>query len=279
MSEKNEDQKKFWNGPAGDGWVAGQESMDASMSFITDKLFSAANVQAGERVVDIGCGTGQTSLLAAEKVGDAGHVLGLDISEPMLAHARDRASSASQTNVAFTTGDAQVDRFEADRTLVMSRFGVMFFEDPVAAFSNIHAHMKEGGRLCFACWQSPLANEWLLMPMQVARKHIPADSPPDPHAPGPFAFADMERVKGILEEAGWSNVRHEGFSFDFPLGQTVDGAVSGLLERGPLRSVLAEASDEIRAAVTEEVKSNVPEPKNGNPVCLEGAIWIVQADA
>ncbi|PCJ71873.1 MAG: hypothetical protein COA62_04740 [Rhodobiaceae bacterium] len=275
MSETNKAQREYWNGATSKGWVAGQESLDRSLGGATDKLLERAAIAAGERIIDIGCGTGQTSLIASEKVGADGAVLGVDISETMLAHARDRASAESLNNVAFQVGDAQTDALMPDANLAMSRFGVMFFEDPTAAFANIKKHMVDGGRLCFACWQSPQLNDWVSLPGRIARQYVTDEKPGDPHAPGPFAFADETRVQRILEDAGWRDVVCSPAFFDMWWGKTPETAAESLMERGRLPALIADLSDETIEKIREELTAGLLPSEDG--VSLEGAIWIVTA--
>lgn len=275
MSDINQAQKEFWNGAASQGWVAGQESLDRSLSAVTDVLIEKAAIQPGERVLDIGCGTGQTSLIAAEKTGPDGAVLGADISAPMLERARDRAAAEGLGNVAFRVADAQTDALLDQTDVVISRFGVMFFEDPAAAFANIRNYMAPQGRLCFACWQSPKVNGWVRLPVSIARKYVEPEGPRDPHAPGPFAFADDQRVGSILEQAGWKDVAISPVGFGMPFGQSVDEASRLLMERGPVKAMTADLPEETVEKIRAEIAASLEPNESG--IALDAAIWIVQA--
>jgi ubiquinone/menaquinone biosynthesis C-methylase UbiE len=277
LSDLNKAQKEFWNGAASAGWVAGQESLDRSLSGVTEQLFGAAEVSDGEKVLDIGCGTGETSLLAAAKVGESGAVLGVDISAPMLDHAKLRAKDQGLSNVSFSVGDAQVDDLGGDIDLMLSRFGVMFFEDPAAAFSNIRKHMASRGRLCFACWQSPALNDWVSLPVGIARRYVKDEEPRDPLAPGPFAFADDRRIKNILGEAGWSDVKCTPVDFAMPWGNSPENAANGLLERGPIKPLIADLPQETIDKILVEIAEALPPGDDG--ISLKGAIWLVTAKA
>ncbi len=277
MSEINQDQKAFWNGPGGEAWVTGQETLDAAMRPVTEVLLKAASIGKADVVTDIGCGTGETALEIAKQ---AGSVLGVDVSGPMLAHAKSRAAELGLENVQFEQRDAQSDPLQEKATLALSRFGVMFFEDSAAAFANIRKHMAADGRLCFACWKSPRENEWVSLPMSVVRKHVQDDTPSDPHAPGPFAFADDGRVRSFLEEAGWRNIEIVPVPFDMAWGESPDAAAHGLIERGPLRRLFVgdpTISDETKQAIIEGIRDALP-PSDGG-IFLKGAIWIVTATA
>lgn len=277
MLEINQDQKEYWNGPGGEAWVTGQETLDAAMRPVTEVLFKAASSGKADIVTDIGCGTGETTLEIAKQVGSA---LGVDVSAPMLALAKDRAGQLGLTNVRFEQRDVQSEELQPGATLAMSRFGVMFFEDPVAAFSNIRKHMTADGRLCFACWKTPRENTWVSLPMSIVRQHIEVETPADPHAPGPFAFADDAHVRSILEKAGWKNVDLVPVEFDMAWGTSPEAAAHGLIERGPLRRLFVgdpSISEETKQAIIEGIQDALPPSEGG--IFLRGAIWVVTAKA
>jgi SAM-dependent methyltransferase len=277
MLEINQNQKEFWNGPGGEAWVTGQETLDAAMRPVTEVLLKSAAVTSTDRVTDIGCGTGETTLEIAKHAASA---LGVDVSAQMLALATSRAEQAGLANVQFEQRDVQTEKLQPDATLAMSRFGVMFFEDPVAAFANIRAQMTSGGRLCFACWKTPRENTWVSLPMSIVRQHVQDDTPPDPHAPGPFAFADDKRVRSILDEAGWKDIDLVPVDFDMAWGDSPEAAAHGLIERGPLRRIFVgdpSITEETKQAIITGIQEALP-PSDGG-IFLKGAIWIVTAKA
>jgi len=277
MLEINEDQKEFWNGAGGEAWVSGQETLDAAMKPVTEILLKAAAVNPSDRVTDIGCGTGETTLEVAKEAKSA---LGVDVSVPMLALAKSRADRQELSNVQFEQRDAQAGDLQADTTLAMSRFGVMFFEDPIAAFTNIRSQMADNGRLCFACWKSPRENEWVSLPMSIVRKHIHDDTPPDPLAPGPFAFADDKRITSILEQSGWQDINIAPAGFDMAWGESPKDAAIGLIDRGPLRRIFVgdpSITEDTKKAIIKGIQEALP-PSDGG-IFLKGAIWIVTAKA
>lgn len=199
----NADQAEFWNTQPGRNWVAHQADFDAISAGVLRLLFAAAAPAAGESVLDIGCGSGTTSLEFARAVGPSGQVLGLDISEPLLAHAEQRRQEAGLGQVRFALGDAQVHAFPPGAAdLAASRFGVMFFEDPGAAFRNIAAGLRPGGRIVFAAWAGPEVNPFFTLPMKVAVARLGPGAPVEPTAPGPMAFRDSDRVLRLLTDAG-----------------------------------------------------------------------------
>ncbi len=277
MLEINQDQKEFWNGPGGEAWVTGQETLDAAMRPVTEVLLRAAAVSKSDIVTDIGCGTGETTLEIAKQAASA---LGVDVSAPMLALAKDRAAKLGLANVQFEQRDVQTEELQSGATLATSRFGVMFFEDPVAAFANIRRQMSDDGRLCFACWKAPRVNTWVSLPMSVVRQHIEVDAPADPRAPGPFAFADEEYVRSVLKGAGWKNVGLEPVEFDMAWGDSPEAAAHGLIERGPLRRIFVGDSsvpEETKQTIIKGIEDALPASKDG--IFLKGAIWIVTAKA
>lgn len=272
----NTDQIAYWNDVHGKTWIEMSDLLDQELVDLGLAAMAALNPQRGERIVDVGCGCGQTSLALADRVGPAGAVTGVDISHPMLEEARRRARAAGVGQAEFVEADAQTYAFApASFDAAFSRFGVMFFADPPAAFANIRKALKPGGRLAFVCWRPLAENAWMLVPMTAALRHLPPPAPPQPGAPGPFAFADPERVRGILAKAGFADVAVE--PLEMPLGGfALEDALKMALRIGPLAALLREnpeaapkAVDDIRAALAERAKDG--------RVWLDGAVWIVTA--
>ena len=197
MSE-NVEQVEQWNGVMGAKWVAEQQSLDAQLAPMSALLLEASRVQPGWRVLDVGCGCGATALALAEAVGPAGEVVGVDVSAPMLARAADRLAHLAKPPT-LVRADAQTEPLGEQRfDLALSRFGVMFFSHPEKAFTNLARTLKPLGRLVFVCWRAATDNPWAALPLAVARRHVPPPPPADPHAPGPFAFADPARTPRLL---------------------------------------------------------------------------------
>ncbi|HLG01741.1 MAG TPA: methyltransferase domain-containing protein, partial [Acidimicrobiia bacterium] len=187
----NDEQAEYWDGPGGEHWVAEAYRYSRMTGPLGEVLVEAADPQPGERVLDVGCGMGATTLAAAERVLPGGSALGVDLSGPMLAVARERANRGGLTHVAFEQADAQVRPFDPGSfDLAISRFGVMFFDDPNAAFANLGRALRSGGRLEFVCWQGLFDNEWLAVPVAAALQHVPVPEMGEPGAPGPFSLAD-----------------------------------------------------------------------------------------
>ncbi|MBI1237951.1 MAG: methyltransferase domain-containing protein [Alphaproteobacteria bacterium] len=268
----NAAQIEYWNGKAGDTWAEFQERMDKNLAPMSETLLRAAALKPGERVLDIGCGCGATSLGAAEAVGPGGAVTGLDISEPMLALARKRGAAMPQLD--WSLADAATARFESTHDAVISRFGVMFFADPTAAFTNIIRALKPGGRLAFVCWQDLRKNEWIALPMRAAMKHLPEQPPADPYAPGPGAFAEEARTIAILRDAGFTDVKMEPFTAIFPLGRDLDDAVLQTKTIGPLARLLVEVPKEQAKRALGAVREALEPRLTKEGVMLEAQYWL-----
>ena len=275
----NADQIAYWNAQVGETWVAQQDRLDRQLSPLGLTAMAALDLAADERVIDIGCGCGQTSLELAGEVGADGSVLGVDISAPMLEVARRRAAEAGLGNVQFLEADGQTHPFKSGGAdALFSRFGVMFFEDPPAAFANLRKALRPGGRLAFVCWRPMTENQWMLLPLQAALKHVPPPPPPDdPFAPGPFAFADPERVRGILTAAGFTGV--EIAAHDARIGgNSLEETVELSLRVGPLSRLLGEHPGH-RDAVTVSLREALEPHAGPSGVYLSAAVWIVTARA
>ena len=215
--------------------------------------------------------------MLANAIGRDGQATGLDISATLLAQAAKTAAEAP--NVAFVEADASLHPFEAEYDLVFSRFGVMFFDDPPAAFANIRKALKPGGRLAFVCWRPAAENQWVSIPAGAAKEILPPQPPPDPLAPGPFAFSDPGRVEDILTKAGFHDVTAEKLDGTMDLGPSVDHAAFQMTHLGPLSRALNEADDETRARVVDAVKAAFAKIATEGGVRPGIACWLVSARA
>lgn len=268
----------YWNQTAGRAWVELQELMDGLNQSIEDAVVDAAFPGAGKAVLDIGCGAGATTLAMARRLGPQGECLGVDVSEPLLDHARKRAERSNVANVRFAGGDAQTfDMGAAAFDAAMSRFGVMFFGDFDAAFANIRRSVKPGGKLAFACWRSPADNPLAVVAGKATARLLPPQPPADPMAPGRFAFADPERVRGILERSGWSEIAID--RLDAPTPVSLEDLTTMSLRMGPVSAALATMdaakAAEVREAVVEALRPHV---RDGLIPMVAGC-WMVRARA
>ncbi|HEY8514409.1 MAG TPA: class I SAM-dependent methyltransferase [Candidatus Binatia bacterium] len=280
-SGPNAEQIRYWNELAGPRWVSFQAALDAQLGWLGERTMDRAAIASGESVLDVGCGCGATSLELARRVGPTGRVLGLDISGPMLEVARERARGAGATNVSFALADAQTHALEqAAFDVVFSRFGVMFFAEPTEAFANLRRALRAGGRLAFVCWQALAKNPWFAVPLAAVAQHVTLPPPPAPGAPGPFAFADPERVRGILDGAGFADVAFEPVVETITLGapgSTIDQAVDFILQMGPAGAALREAGGDAKERVVPAVREALEPYAGPHGVRLECAAWIVTA--
>jgi len=277
-SGPNAEQIEYWNSERAQKWVDLQERMDALIEGFGACALDRAELAAGERVIDVGCGCGATTLAIAGRVGPRGRVLGVDVSAAMLARARERARSTGLANVEFADGDAQTHAFDAGAwDCVFSRFGVMFFADPARAFANLRRALRRGGRASFACWRALPENQWVTVPFAALAKVVAPPPPPPPGAPGPFSFGDPERVRGILAEAGFAEIELAPHDGPLTLGSDLDDAVEFALSAGPASRLLEGASAADRARARAVVREALAPHARGGPIALTGAIWLVRA--
>jgi SAM-dependent methyltransferase len=273
----NAAQVEYWNSSAGETWAQFQKALDRQIEPLGLAAMDQLSPGEGEHIVDIGCGCGQTSLALAARVRPTGTVVGIDISKPMLdvALRRPRAADLQVTfqNLDAQTGDIGHKLFDA----AYSRFGVMFFSDPVAAFVNIRRSLKPHGRLAFVCWRAANENPWMQAPLQAAAPFLPPLAPPDPIAPGPFAFADSSRVRSILADSGYRSVTISPFDTQIG-GGDLDQTLKLALRIGPLGRALRE-HPEFVSQVSEAVRDLLSKHLTSNGVQMAAAVWIVLASA
>jgi SAM-dependent methyltransferase len=278
--EQNADQIAYWNGPSGQRWADRHAVQEKLLGPIADVLVERAKPRPSERVIDVGCGSGATTVAFAKAVAPNGFALGLDVSEPMLSQARALAPKGLPLD--FVLADATVHPFEpASFDLVASRFGVMFFADPIASFANLRRALKPSGRLAFVCWREPKQNPWMMAPLMAVYKHVPKMPPVGPEEPGPFAFASEERVMRILKGAGFVDVAMEphNLAMDIAIGGGLDAAVDGSLQIGPASRALQGHPPETYEAARASIRETLAPFLKGQSVALQGSIWIVTARA
>ncbi len=275
----NQEQIDFWSGVAGERWVSAQREMDRTIRPLGDAALTALDLTPGLRVLDVGCGCGDTTLAIAERVGPAGRVLGVDVSEPMLARARERAKTAPGAPIEFDFADAASTPLRTiDR--IYSRFGVMFFDDPVGAFRHLRSALAPGGRIAFVCWRPLTANPWAHLPLEATVSVLgPAPTAPAPDAPGPFAFGDAARLRAILGYAGWKDVSIE--PFDTELQWTTSDDDEALRETfvriGPAARRLVDAPEGLRERAIAAILEALGPYRKPTGLVMPAAVWIVSA--
>jgi ubiquinone/menaquinone biosynthesis C-methylase UbiE len=278
MSEgPNAGQIAYWNDAPGHTWAELQALLDRQLRPLGRAAMAALAPQPGERILDIGCGAGETTTELAAAVAPEGSAVGADISRPMLEAARRRAPQLS-----FLEADAQTYPFEAGAfDAAFSRFGVMFFADPAPSFANLRKALRKGGRLTFVCWQEPKLNAWLIEPMRAVYRHVPKLPQLGPEDPGPFSFASPERVKRILGQAGFADVSMEPHSLklDISAGEGIDAAVGSAAEIGPANLALEGQPDAVRTAAVASIRESLLAHVKDNGIWLDAAVWIVAATA
>lgn len=270
-----------WNGDSGERWAANLARLDLMLEDFGSAAIAAAGALPGEQILDIGCGSGTTSFTLAQRVGSSGHVLGVDISEQLVDIAR--AAIPDGAPVAFRCADAATAALpQGQFDLLFSRFGVMFFDDPVAAFAHMRGALKPGGRVAFICWRGAQENDWVRLPMAAIRD-IVEPAPADPNAPGPFAFGDRQRLADILAAAGFTAIDIAPFDTTLPYGRganreaAIDDALDMAFQVGPLSRALAEQSNDIRARAAEAVRAAFTKRPGEKSVLIDGAAWVVTA--
>lgn len=273
----NDMMSELWNGAIGEPWVTTAGRYDGMLTELGQLALNAAALQPGEKVLDIGCGSGQLSRQAATQVGPDGKVTGVDIAERLVDLAQQRAGGPHES---YQVGDAQVLALpEAAFDVVISRFGVMFFEDPVAAFTNLRRATAPGGRLSVVVWQSPLLNPWVMTTLTAFAPHLGAPTLPPPGAPGPFAFGDEARVRSVLDDAGWQDVTVTPVETSVLVGGpgTLDDAIAFSTGDGFAKGMLAGGTPEGQAAAVQALREAAAPSMTDEGLRLGAAVFVLQA--
>ncbi|MEQ8515441.1 MAG: methyltransferase domain-containing protein [Chromatocurvus sp.] len=280
----NEEQIAYWNGDAGRKWAQKDDMMSAMLQPIAADLLQQVDFGTCRRVIDVGCGGGSETLMLAGALQNGAEILGIDISAPLLTVARARlaASQVPGRHVDFIEADAATHTFaENEFDGLFSRFGLMFYDDAVTAFANLHRALQAGALLAFSCWQGLEHNPWVAVPLAAALQHLPPPERPDPGAPGPFAFADADRVRGILQRAGFTDVTiaPHAVQMCWTPGQDLPTSVRELVNIGPVGRLLADADDATRDRVHAAAIDALTPYYREARLCLPGAVWFVTGRA
>ena len=276
--QSNRDQAALWNDAGGRTWVEMQAVLDRILSPFEALLTREAFPGEGGSVLDVGCGAGATTLSMARRLGPRGRCLGVDISGPLVAAAEARAAAERVDSASFVHADAQVHGFEpASFDAVMSRFGVMFFDDPIAAFANLRRAARSGAALTFVAWRSPADNPFMTTAARAAAPLVPSLRAPDPDAPGQFAFADGERVRRILDASGWTGV--DVRAIDVPTRVAEDDLLAYVTRLGPVGLAMRDLDEPTRARVTEVLGAAFDPYLRDGAARFDAACWLVRARA
>lgn len=268
------DMAAYWD-RAGQVWVEHQALLDRIMAPIGEAVIEAAQLVNGESVLDVGCGAGATTLAAAWRTGPTGRAVGADISGALVELARRRAGEDGVEGVEFLLTDAQAHAFDPVFDAIISRFGVMFFPDPVAAFDNLRRALKPEGRLAFAAWRAPEENPLALIPLRAAAPFLPEPPGFEKNAPGRFAFADADRIQAILSSSGWRDVRIAPLDVVSPL--SFDELMTMSLRVGPLNPILKAADPGSRGQVEAAVAAALAPLAPNGAAEMPSACWLVTA--
>jgi len=272
-------QREYWNSKVGEEWARQAERTDRMFAGLTDATLDALALQPGERVLDIGCGAGDTTLKAARQVGARGRAAGVDISRPLLELARERAR-AEGLAVDFIEADAGTAPIDgAPFDAAVSRFGVMFFDDPKAAFARIRETFRPGGRMAFICWRTLAENLWSSAPIEALAPLLPGPLPPaDPNVPGPMSLAETTKIRTVLAGAGWRDLSIAPWDGDIIMGGDAEEAAAYLMKIGPCARAIAEHKLDA-AAAKKLIVRRLEQALGPAGVSLAAACWIVRATA
>ncbi|MEX0839002.1 MAG: methyltransferase domain-containing protein [Parvibaculum sp.] len=278
----NAEQIEYWNGDAGERWARYQDKLDGMLRPFSDALLQIGAVESGDRIMDIGCGCGATTFDLASRAGAGGRTIGVDISAPMIARARHRATALEST-AEFMLADAATHAFAPGSfDLLASRFGIMFFRDQVSAFTHMRKALAPDGHIAFVCWRTMKENPWISIPLFAALPHIPKQEPAIPGAPGPFAFDDPDRFRGVLTDAGYKAIEIEPFDAELAVGGGADplgDALQQTMDIGPLARIFKELNESQRARTLDAVREALAHHADAERVVMGGAVWLVTARA
>ena len=269
--------REEWNNATGRRWLERHEAVDRQIAPFGRHAMDRANIQPGQRILDVGCGCGETTVELASRIGPSGFAMGVDISHLLLGRARELAKESGLANLQFEQGDAQTFPFApASFDAAFSRFGIMFFDEPEAAFGNLHSALRPGRLLTFMCWPAPRDNQFMTIPLVAAGRHMTLPEPGDPNAPGPFAFADIERVRRVLSRAGFAEIEIDRL-VEKVGGGTLDETAGMLMQLGPLSSVLDGIDEATRSAILTDIRAALADFELSGRVLLDAKARLVIA--
>lgn len=274
----NHEQSEYWNKKYGHKWVDNDNSMNERLTILTKALFLKTNIEKGDKVLDIGCGGGQTSFEASQLVGENGYVLGADISNLLLDLAKSKYSKIK--NLDFKNCDAENFDFKKNNfNKVISRFGVMFFKNPIHAFQNINKSIKNGGSLNFVCWTNMMENEFHTAATNIILRHINKEYPKLTRDPGPFAFNDKEYIQEILNNSGFKNIKVEETYTSISTQDTVKKDAELLLNLGMGARLLAEEdlSDDKLLSIKKEIEAMSEKRQKNGEISYKACLNYVSA--
>lgn len=281
MSEQENEKKlpfaeDYWKEEGGEKWAEYIDATENSLQAFSKMLLDGAEIRQGETILDVGCGGGANSIEAAHRTGVRGSVTGVDISPQILAVAS--ARGAAVDNLRFVCADAaNTDQGEEVYDLIISRFGVMFFSDPTAAFTNLRKALKKDGRLVFMCWRSMEENPWMSAPAAAVFGIIPPkEPPPQPGQPGPFSMAMKDNIVAILSEAGMAGISVEAIDAGMELGK-IEDAVNYFMKMGPAAATLVDATDEQKSQAAVAMREALAQYESESGVIAPAAVWLVKA--
>ena len=274
----NQEQKKFWNEKKGEIWVSLESKIDKMLGPLGDQAIKILKPKVGEKILDIGCGTGSTSQTLSKLVGESGIITGIDISKPILNFAQKQKENKKIKNINFIQADAQNHQFsDLNFDAVFSRFGIMFFEDPISAFKNIKKSLSCNGRLTFVCWSKREDNDWINLSSNVASQFLELPPKANPKEPGPFAFEDYFYIEEILIKSGWKNIKIKEYKQNIVIGKTLDYAADFLSRMGPMSVPFENANEQTKEKVISALKECYSQYFTAKGVEFHFSSWIVSA--
>ncbi len=275
-------QETLWAGQNGERWLANVDRFEGTIEPIGEALIERATCREGEHIIDVGCGAGATSIAIARQVGATGSVTGLDISPVLVAEATKRAQIAGFDHANFILGDAatvSLPMTQAD--CIVSRFGIMFFSDPVAAFTHMHGFLKSDGRLAIACWASLPQNQWMLEVRNILAAHFPLPTP-IPHAPGPFAFSEPAYIEEILQTSGFKDITISPWKSNLFVGgsgSNPQSAAEFLLKALSVAQLPEDLPDSVKTTIQVELTERLTAYDTKDGVQMPASVWLIDAKA